>query len=77
MHSRADWDNLGWSTEDDGAGGFIITRDTDVLCKRCEIAGPWNLRSLSNGELAHRDYAVCRCGELSHVDSVWPGAPRP
>ena len=77
MSNKAEWNSLGWTTKDDSVKGFSITRDSDMICNRCGQAGPWMLRALSGGELAHRDYAVCRCGELVHVSAVWPGAQRP
>ncbi|MXX20214.1 MAG: hypothetical protein F4Y82_05415 [Cenarchaeum sp. SB0665_bin_23] len=77
MFSKDDWKSLGWSTEDDGTGGFTASRDSSTICERCNMPGPWYLRILLNGELAHQDYAVCCCGELRHTSTVWPDAPGP
>lgn len=77
MSNKAEWSSLGWTAKDDNVKGFSITRDSDMICGRCGQAGPWMLRALPDGELAHRDYAVCRCGEMVHVSAVWPDAPRP
>lgn len=77
MADIEDWNTAGWTTAEDGTGGFSISRDSETVCGRCGQPGPWSLRSLPNGELAHRDYAVCRCGELLHAEAVWPGTPRP
>ncbi|MCE2508883.1 MAG: hypothetical protein J4G04_06260 [Nitrosopumilaceae archaeon] len=77
MADIEDWNMAGWTTAEDGAGGFSISRDSKTVCARCGQPGPWSLRSLVNGELAHRDYAVCRCGEMLHAEFVWPDAPRP
>ena len=75
MKSR--WESMGWSTQDYSVGGYSITRYSSYMCGRCGHAGPWLLRALPNEELAHRDYAVCRCGELVHAETVWPGSARP
>lgn len=77
MGNKAEWSSLGRTTKDDSVKGFSITRDSDMVCSRCGQAGPWMLRALPGGDLAHRDYAVCRCGELVHVSAVWPDAPGP
>ena len=77
MSGKSEWEGLGWTTRDDNVKGFNITRDSEVTCDKCGDAGPWTLRVLPNGEMAHRDHAVCRCGELMHASSVWPGAARP
>ena len=74
---KGEWTALGWTVGEDGSGGFSIGRDSEAACNRCGRPGPWTLRGLPNGELAHRDYAVCRCGEMRHAEAVWPGAPRP
>ena len=72
-----EWTALGWTVRADGTDSFAVSRDSDVVCRRCGQPGPWTLRVLPNGELAHRDYAVCRCGEMLHTEVVWPGSPRP
>ena len=72
-----EWTALGWTVQVDGSGGFSVGRNSDAVCNRCGQSGPWTLRALLNGELAHRDYAVCRCGEVRHIEAVWPGVPRP
>lgn len=77
MYKKSDWEVLGWSTGDDASGGFTVSRDSSAICERCTLSGPWNLRILANGEMAYRDYAVCRCGELNHIDNIWPDAPKP
>lgn len=77
MATKSEWDSMGWTTKDDTVNGFSITRDSDFVCGRCRQPGPWTLRALPNGELAHRDYAVCRCGELLRITTVWPDVPRP
>lgn len=71
------WTAQGWTVGEDGSGGFSVGRDSKEVCSRCGQPGPWTLRALPNGELAHRDYAVCRCGEMRHAEAVWPSAPRP
>ena len=74
---KSDWEELGWDVDDENEGCFSITRNSNVSCIRCGEPGPWKLRMLPNRELAYRDYAVCRCGELVHVNTVWPGIDRP
>lgn len=74
---KSDWEELGWDVGNEHEGCFSITRSSDVTCTRCGEPGPWTLRMLPNQELAYRDYAVCRCGELAHVNMVWPGIARP
>ena len=74
---KSDWEELGWTVGDEHEGCYSITHGSDVLCSRCGEPGPWMLRMLPNLELAHRDHAVCRCGELMHINAVWPGITRP
>lgn len=77
MANVGEWRAAEWDAAEDGANGFSLGRGSDTVCGRCGQPGPWTLRLLPNGELAHRDYAVCRCGELLHVEAVWPDAPMP
>lgn len=71
------WTEMGWDATEDGSGGYSVGRKSDVRCSRCGKPGPWTLRVLPNGEMAHRDYAVCRCGEIRHAAAVWPDVRRP
>lgn len=78
MTSVDGWTALGWTATPDGnPDTFSLGRESELVCARCSEPGPWTLRLLPNGELAHRDYAVCRCGELRYVADVWPGAQMP
>lgn len=78
MTDVGEWTALGWTAAPDGSpDSFSLGRESRLACSRCGMAGPWTLRLLPNGELAHRDYAVCRCGELGHAADVWPDAQRP
>lgn len=72
-----EWTDMGWDASEDGAKGYSVGHKSDVRCTRCGESGPWTLRVLSNGVLAHRDYAVCRCGEIQHIDAIWPNIAKP
>lgn len=78
MASVNEWTALGWTAKSEGLEDtYSLGRESGLVCDRCGLAGPWTLRLLPDGELAHRNHAVCRCGELRRIESVWPGAPMP
>ena len=61
MYGKDDWGLMGWSTVCAAFGGFTVGRNSSVVCERCNMSGPWNIRILQND----RDGSSGLSGELS------------
>lgn len=65
MYGKDDWESMGWSTADAASGGFTASRNSSVVCKRCNMSGPWNIRILQND----KDGSSGLCGELNCISA--------
>ncbi len=65
MYDKDAWESMGWSTADAAFGGFTAGRNSSVVCERCNISGPWNIRILQND----KDGSSRLCGELSRISA--------
>ena len=65
MYDKDDWESMGRSTAGAASGGFTASRDSSVVCERCNMSGPWNIRILQN----NKDGSSGSCGELSRISA--------